>query len=230
MVDADNIGDYLGVHQFDFGLAEQDPEVGRVTGLAWTQVGGELLTIEAVALQGKGELSFTGSLGDVMKESIRAAMSVVRARGAKLGISYDTFKNTDIHVHMPEGATPKDGPSAGIALTLALASAMTGIAIRPDIAMTGEVTLRGKVLRIGGLKEKLLAAHRGGIKHVLIPKSNERDLQDIPDNVKEGLHIQPVETVDEVFKAALVSQPIPLKPNAVALDKLDGNDNITLKS
>lgn len=230
VVDADNIGDYLGVHQFDFGLAEQDPEVGRVTGLAWTQVGGELLTIEAVALQGKGELSFTGSLGDVMKESIRAAMSVVRARGAKLGISYDTFKNTDIHVHMPEGATPKDGPSAGIALTLALASAMTGIAIRPDIAMTGEVTLRGKVLRIGGLKEKLLAAHRGGIKHVLIPKSNERDLQDIPDNVKEGLHIQPVETVDEVFKAALVSQPIPLKPNAVALDKLDGNDNITLKS
>lgn len=222
-----NINDYLGVHQFDFGLAEQDAEIGRVTGLAWTQVGGELLTIEAVAIQGKGELNFTGSLGDVMKESIRAAITVVRARGESLGISYDTFKNTDIHVHMPEGATPKDGPSAGIALTLALTSAMTGIAIRPDIAMTGEVTLRGKVLRIGGLKEKLLAAHRGGIKHVLIPKSNERDLTDIPDNVKAGLTIQPVDTIDEVFKAALVSQPIPLKPNALPLDK---TAEISLKS
>ena len=180
-------------------------------------MGGELLTIEAVAVQGKGELSFTGSLGDVMKESIRAAMTVVRARADSLGVSYDKLKSTDIHVHMPEGATPKDGPSAGIALTLALASAMTGIAIRPDIAMTGEVTLRGKVLRIGGLKEKLLAAHRGGIKHVLIPKSNERDLIDIPDNVKQGLSIQPVESIDEVFKAALVSQPVALKPSQLPL-------------
>jgi ATP-dependent Lon protease len=216
-VDSCNIADYLGVYQFDYGLAEQAPEVGRVTGLAWTQVGGELLTIEAVAVQGKGELSFTGSLGDVMKESIRAAMTVVRARADSLGVSYDKLKSTDIHVHMPEGATPKDGPSAGIALTLALASAMTGIAIRPDIAMTGEVTLRGKVLRIGGLKEKLLAAHRGGIKHVLIPKSNERDLIDIPDNVKQGLSIQPVESIDEVFKAALVSQPVALKPSQLPL-------------
>ncbi len=217
VVDDSNITDYLGVYQFDYGLAEETPEVGRVTGLAWTQVGGELLTIETVAVPGKGELSFTGSLGDVMKESIRAAMTVIRARGDSLGISYENFKSTDIHVHMPEGATPKDGPSAGIALTLALASAMTGIAIRPDIAMTGEVTLRGKVLRIGGLKEKLLAAHRGGIKHVLIPKSNERDLKDIPDNVKAGLIIEPVETIDEVFKAALVSQPVPLKPSQLPI-------------
>lgn len=214
-IDNQNIQDYLGVYQFDYGLAEQEPEVGRITGLAWTQVGGELLTIETVAMKGKGDLIFTGSLGDVMKESIRAAMSVVRARGDLLGIDYDTFKNTDIHVHMPEGATPKDGPSAGIALTTALVSALTGIAIRPDIAMTGEVTLRGKVLRIGGLKEKLLAAHRGGIKHVLIPEGNERDLADIPDNVKEGLTIQPVATIDEVLKEALVSQPTPKKPVAI---------------
>ena len=218
VVDDHNIDDYLGVHQYDFGLAEKDAEIGRVTGLAWTQVGGELLTIEAVAMKGKGELIFTGSLGDVMKESIRAAMSVVRARGDSLGIDYETFKTTDIHVHMPEGATPKDGPSAGGALTTALVSAITGIAIRPDIAMTGEITLRGKILRIGGLKEKLLAAHRGGIKHVLIPATNERDLADIPDNVKEGLTIQPVATIDEVLKAALVSMPKPLKPAKVTVD------------
>lgn len=227
VVNNDNISDYLGVYQFDYGLAEEQPEVGRITGLAWTQVGGELLTIEAVAMQGKGELHFTGSLGDVMKESIKAAMTVVRARGDSIGISYDTFKSTDIHVHMPEGATPKDGPSAGIALTTALVSAMTGIAVRPDIAMTGEVTLRGKVLRIGGLKEKLLAAHRGGIKHVLIPKSNERDLKDIPDNVKAGLKIQPVETIDEVLKEALVSMPMPLKPNQITVDTTQDK---TLKS
>ena len=218
VVDDSNIDDYLGVHQYDFGLAEKDPEVGRVTGLAWTQVGGELLTIEAVAMKGKGELIFTGSLGDVMKESIRAAMSVVRARGDSLGIDYETFKTTDIHVHMPEGATPKDGPSAGGALTTALVSAITGIAIRPDIAMTGEITLRGKILRIGGLKEKLLAAHRGGIKHVLIPATNERDLADIPDNVKAGLTIQPVATIDEVLKAALVSMPTSLKPAKAVVD------------
>ncbi|WP_414707577.1 endopeptidase La [Psychrobacter sp. UBA6291] len=219
VVDDKNIDDYLGVHQYDYGLAEEEPEIGRVTGLAWTQVGGELLTIEAVAMKGKGELSFTGSLGDVMKESIRAAMSVVRARGDSLGIDYETFKTTDVHVHMPEGATPKDGPSAGGALTTALVSALTGIAIRPDIAMTGEITLRGKILRIGGLKEKLLAAHRGGIKHVLIPESNERDLADIPDNVKEGLTIQPVATIDEILKVALVSMPVPLKPAKVTVDK-----------
>jgi len=217
-VDDTNIDDYLGVHQYDYGLAEEEPEIGRITGLAWTQVGGELLTIEAVAMKGKGELSFTGSLGDVMKESIRAAMSVVRARGDSLGIDYETVKTTDIHVHMPEGATPKDGPSAGGALTTALVSALTGIAIRPDIAMTGEITLRGKILRIGGLKEKLLAAHRGGIKHVLIPASNERDLVDIPDNVKAGLTIQPVATIDEILKVALVSMPTPLKPAKVTVD------------
>lgn len=222
VVDDKNIDDYLGVHQFDYGLAEEEPEIGRVTGLAWTQVGGELLTIEAVAMKGKGELSFTGSLGDVMKESIRAAMSVVRARGEHLGIDYETVKTTDIHVHMPEGATPKDGPSAGGALTTALVSAMTGIAIRPDIAMTGEITLRGKILRIGGLKEKLLAAHRGGIKHVLIPADNERDLADIPDNVKEGLTIQPVATIDEVLKEALVAMPKPLKPAKAVVDKTAG--------
>ena len=218
VVDADNISDYLGVHQYDYGLAEEAPEVGRVTGLAWTSVGGELLTIEAITMPGKGEFIYTGSLGDVMKESIRAAMSVVRARGELLGIDYETFKSKDVHVHMPEGATPKDGPSAGIALTTALVSAMTGIAIRSDIAMTGEVTLRGKVLRIGGLKEKLLAAHRGGIKHVLIPASNERDLVEIPDNVKEGLVIQPVSTIDEVLEVALVKAPDPLKPTKVTVD------------
>lgn len=222
VVDDKNIDDYLGVHQYDYGLAEEEPEIGRVTGLAWTQVGGELLTIEAVAMKGKGELSFTGSLGDVMKESIRAAMSVVRARGDSLGIDYETFKTTDVHVHMPEGATPKDGPSAGGALTTALVSALTGIAIRPDIAMTGEITLRGKILRIGGLKEKLLAAHRGGIKHVLIPATNERDLADIPDNVKAGLTIQPVATIDEILKVALVSMPVPLKPAKVTVDKTSG--------
>ena len=211
----DNISDYLGVKPYDYGLAEKDPEIGRITGLAWTSVGGELLTIESATMQGKGELVFTGSLGDVMKESIRAAMSVVRANGERFGITYEKFKNTDLHIHMPEGATPKDGPSAGIALTTAIVSAMTGIAIRADIAMTGEVTLRGKVLRIGGLKEKLLAAHRGGIKHVLIPKSNERDLIEIPDNVKEGLVIQSVETIDEVLAVALVEPIRPLPPQAV---------------
>lgn len=221
----DNIADYLGVKPFDFGLAEKEPEIGRITGLAWTSVGGELLTIETATMQGKGELVFTGSLGDVMKESIRAAMSVVRAGGERFGISYHKFKDTDIHVHMPEGATPKDGPSAGIALTTALVSAFTGIAIRADIAMTGEVTLRGKVLKIGGLKEKLLAAHRGGIKHVLIPKSNEPDLADIPDTIKEGLTIQAVETIDEVLKVALVAPLMPLKPSVV----VDANDK-TLRS
>ncbi|UNU73131.1 endopeptidase La [Moraxella nasovis] len=214
-IDDSNISDYLGVKPFDYGLAEKEPEIGRITGLAWTSVGGELLTIETATMTGKGELVFTGSLGDVMKESIRAAMSVVRANGERLGIDYEKFKNTDIHVHMPEGATPKDGPSAGIALTTAITSAFTGIAIRPDIAMTGEVTLRGKVLRIGGLKEKLLAAHRGGIKQVLIPKSNERDLADIPDNVKEGLIIQAVETIDEVLSVALTKPLMPLKPSMV---------------
>lgn len=216
-VDDSKLSDYLGVHQFDYGLAEQTPEIGRVTGLAWTQVGGELLTIETAAVKGKGNYTFTGSLGDVMQESIKAAMTVVRARGDVLGISYDTIKDTDIHVHMPEGATPKDGPSAGIALTTALVSSLTGIAVHPDIAMTGEITLHGNVLRIGGLKEKLLAAHRGGIKRVLIPEGNERDLRDIPDKVKDGLDIHPVKTIDEVLAFALVEQPKPLPVNRVTL-------------
>ena len=218
-INQEALGELLGVKPFDYGLAEQEAEIGRVTGLAWTSVGGELLTIETATMAGKGELVFTGSLGDVMKESIRAAMSVMRANGERFGISYDTIKQTDVHVHMPEGATPKDGPSAGIALTTALVSAMTGIAIRPEVAMTGEVTLRGKVLRIGGLKEKLLAAHRGGISDVLIPKSNERDLVDIPDNVKQGLKIHPVETIDEVLAKALVKMPTALPPKSSTLDK-----------
>ena len=214
-----NLDKFLGVRRYNFGVAERENQIGQVTGLAWTEVGGELLTIEVAAVKGKGKFITTGSLGDVMKESIRAAMSVVRARGDSLGIDYETFKTTDVHVHMPEGATPKDGPSAGGALTTALVSALTGIAIRPDIAMTGEITLRGKILRIGGLKEKLLAAHRGGIKHVLIPATNERDLADIPDNVKAGLTIQPVATIDEILKVALVSMPVPLKPAKVTVDK-----------
>lgn len=218
VVNDDNIADFLGVKPYDYGLAEQEPEVGRITGLAWTSVGGELLTIETATMSGKGELIFTGSLGDVMKESIRAAMSVVRAGGDRYGISYDKIKETDIHIHMPEGATPKDGPSAGIALTTALVSALTGIAIRPDIAMTGEVTLRGKVLRIGGLKEKLLAAHRGGIKLVLIPKSNERDLADVPGNIKEGLEIHAVEHIDEVLNYALMDSLIPLSISTPSLE------------
>lgn len=216
LVNDANLDDYLGVRPYDFGLAEKDDEIGRVTGLAWTSVGGELLTIETVSYQGKGELSFTGSLGDVMKESIRAAMSVAKASADRFGISIDDIKSQDIHVHIPEGATPKDGPSAGIALTTALVSTLTKIGIRADIAMTGEVTLRGKVLRIGGLKEKLLAAHRGGIKQVLIPKDNVRDLAEIPDNIKDGLIITAVEHIDEVLTHALIAPLAPLHKNATA--------------
>lgn len=208
----ENLIEYSGVHKFNFGRAEDDAQVGRVTGLAWTSVGGELLTIEAAAVKGKGNYLATGSLGDVMQESIKAAMTVVRARADSLGIRHEQFAETDIHVHMPEGATPKDGPSAGIALTTALVSAMTGIPVRADIAMTGEVTLRGRVLQIGGLKEKLLAAHRGGVKLVLIPEENVRDLREIPDNVKEGLEIRAVTSIDQVLEAALVEAPKPLPP------------------
>ncbi|MEY2863706.1 MAG: hypothetical protein RLY58_1413 [Pseudomonadota bacterium] len=211
-----NLADYSGVYKFDFGRAEDDAQIGRVTGLAWTSVGGELLTIEAAAVKGKGAYTATGSLGDVMQESIKAAMTVVRSRGDSLGIPHEKFGTTDIHVHMPEGATPKDGPSAGIALTTALVSVMTGIPIRADIAMTGEVTLGGRVLPIGGLKEKLLAAHRGGIKLVLIPEDNVRDLREIPDNVKEGLEIRSVRIIDEVLRAALVNMPEPLPEPPIA--------------
>ncbi|GGP82489.1 endopeptidase La [Shewanella ulleungensis] len=202
-VNQDNLKSFLGVQRFDFGKAESSNQIGQVTGLAWTQVGGDLLTIEATSVAGKGKLTYTGSLGDVMKESIQAAMTVVRARAENLGINGDFYEKRDIHVHVPEGATPKDGPSAGAAMCTALVSSLTGNPVRSDVAMTGEITLRGEVLPIGGLKEKLLAAHRGGIKHVLIPKENERDLEEIPANVIADLIIHPVRWVDEVLKLAL---------------------------
>ena len=197
-VNSDNLHDYLGVKRFEFGKADTQNRVGEVTGLAWTEVGGDLLTIETASVVGKGKLTFTGSLGDVMKESIQAAMTVVRARAEKLGINSEFHEKRDIHIHVPDGATPKDGPSAGIAMCTALVSCLTGNPVRADVAMTGEISLRGKVLPIGGLKEKLLAAHRGGIKTVLIPKDNVKDLEEIPDNVKENLAIHAVETIDEV--------------------------------
>jgi ATP-dependent Lon protease len=207
-VTPENLPDYLGVRRHRFGLAESDDQVGVVTGLAWTEVGGELLTIEGVMLPGKGRMTTTGKLGDVMKESINAASSYVRSRSTIFGIEPPLFERKDIHVHVPEGATPKDGPSAGTAMATAIVSVMTGIPVRKEIAMTGEVTLRGRVLPIGGLKEKLLAALRGGISKVLIPKENEKDLADIPDNIKDGLEIIPVESMDEVLRHALVSMPI----------------------
>ena len=209
-VNSNNLPEYLGPHKFDFGMAEEEAQVGRVNGLAWTSVGGELLTIEVAAVPGKGKFITTGSLGDVMKESITTAMTVVRTRADELGIEASRFEETDVHVHLPEGATPKDGPSAGLALTLALVSAFTKIAIRPDIAMTGETSLSGRAMRIGGLKEKLLAAHRGGIKLVFIPQDNVRDLAEIPDNVKEGLEIKAVKSIDEILALGLVQQPKPL--------------------
>jgi len=201
---------YLGVQRFDFGVAAKENQVGQVTGLAWTSVGGELLTIEAVLLPGKGKTTTTGKLGDVMKESTQAAMSVVRSRAQRLGIQSDFYEEHDIHIHFPEGATPKDGPSAGIAITTALVSILTGIPVRADVAMTGEITLRGEVLPIGGLKEKLLAAHRGGIKTVLIPQQNVKDLADVPENIKNHLDIHPVQWIDDVLALALASKPKPL--------------------
>ena len=206
-VNSDNLHDYLGVKRFEFGKADTQNRVGEVTGLAWTEVGGDLLTIETASVVGKGKLTFTGSLGDVMKESIQAAMTVVRARAEKLGINSEFHEKRDIHIHVPDGATPKDGPSAGIAMCTALVSCLTGNPVRADVAMTGEISLRGKVLPIGGLKEKLLAAHRGGIKTVLIPKDNVKDLEEIPDNVKENLAIHAVETIDEVLALALENPP-----------------------
>ena len=202
---------YLGVRKFKYGLAEESDQVGQVTGLAWTQVGGELLSLEAVVVPGKGRQIKTGSLGDVMQESISAALTVVRSRAASLGIAADFHEKNDIHIHVPEGATPKDGPSAGVAMVTAIVSALTGIAVRRDVAMTGEVTLRGRVLPIGGLKEKLLAALRAGIKTVLIPKENEKDLSEIPDNVRRGLEIIPLGTVDEILRLALVTEPTPIE-------------------
>ncbi len=211
-VTSENLDKYLGVRRFRFGLAEEKDQIGQVTGLAWTEVGGELLTIETAVMPGKGKYTVTGQLGDVMKESIQAALTVVRSRANVLGIRPETFEKTDIHVHVPEGAIPKDGPSAGIGMATALVSALTGIPVRADVAMTGEITLRGEVLPIGGLKEKLLAAHRGGIKTVLIPEENTRDLAEIPENIKASLDIRPVKWFDQVLEVALTRAPEPLPP------------------
>jgi len=218
-----NLDKYLGVQRYDYGVAAKENQVGQVTGLAWTSVGGELLTIEAVLLPGKGKTTTTGKLGEVMKESTQAAMSVVRSRAKRLGITDDFYEKNDIHIHFPEGATPKDGPSAGIAITTALVSILTGIPVRADVAMTGEITLRGEVLPIGGLKEKLLAAHRGGIKTVLIPSQNVKDLADIPENIKNHLDIHPVQWIDEVFTLALASQPVPL-PETSKVEEIVANE------
>jgi ATP-dependent Lon protease len=210
MVNARNLDKYLGVRRHSYGIAEKHNQVGQVTGLAWTEVGGELLTIETAVLPGKGNITPTGKLGDVMKESIQAALSVVRSRARSLGISDDFYQKTDLHIHLPEGATPKDGPSAGIGICTSIVSALTSIPVRSDVAMTGEITLRGEVLAIGGLKEKLLAAQRGGIKVVLIPEENTKDLVDIPDNVKNKLDIHPVKWIEQVLEIALERKPEPL--------------------
>lgn len=216
IVSEKNLEKYLGVEKFDYGRASDEHRVGQVTGLAWTSVGGDLLTIEAVATTGKGKTLFTGQLGDVMQESIKAAMTVVRSRANRLGIAKDFYEKLDIHVHVPEGATPKDGPSAGIGMCTALVSSLTGIPVLSEVAMTGEITLRGEVLRIGGLKEKLLAAHRGGIRKVLIPKDNTRDLEEIPKNIIGDLEIIPVQWIDEVFEVAFAESPVAMDDESVA--------------
>lgn len=209
LITPENLGDYLGVKRFSYGIAEEQDQIGQVTGLAWTEVGGELLTIETAVIPGKGKHSATGKLGDVMKESIEAAMTVVRSRSEILGVDNELFQKNDIHIHVPEGATPKDGPSAGIGMCTAIISALTKIPVRASVAMTGEITLRGEVLPIGGLKEKLLAAHRGGITTVLIPAENEKDLAEIPENIKANLTIKPVHWIDEVLEVALQYMPVP---------------------
>ncbi len=224
-----NLEDYCGVRKFDFGEAEENDRIGQVTGLAWTQVGGELLTIEASSFIGKGKIIKTGSLGDVMQESIQAALSVVRSRSESLGIDPKFYEEQDIHIHVPEGATPKDGPSAGAAMTTALTSVLSNIPVRSDVAMTGEITLRGEVLKIGGLKEKLLAARRGGIKVVLIPEGNVRDLKEVPDNIKADLDIKPVRWIDEVLDIVLTRQPIPWEKEDVS-DKVSSKKSRAKKS
>jgi len=210
IVNAKNLDKYLGVRRYTFGMAEKENQIGQVTGLAWTEVGGELLTIETVAIPGKGKTQTTGQLGEVMQESIQAALTVVRRRSRALGIAEDFYQKNDLHIHLPEGATPKDGPSAGIAITTALVSTLTGIPVRADVAMTGEITLRGEVLPIGGLKEKLLAAVRGGIRVALIPEENIKDLADIPDTIKNRIEIIPVRWIDRVLELALERMPEPL--------------------
>jgi ATP-dependent Lon protease len=231
-VKPENLEDLLGVRQFDFGRAEDRNQIGQVTGLAWTSVGGELLTIEVSALHGKGTVIKTGSLGDVMQESIQAALTVVRSRAQMLGIARDFYRKTDLHIHVPEGATPKDGPSAGIAMCTAIVSVLTEIPVRAEVAMTGEITLRGQVLKIGGLKEKLLAAHRGGIRKVIIPHDNSSDLKEIPDNIKADLEIIPVKWIDDVLAIALESKPEPLSDeefNLIAGD-VGGDDKTDSQS
>ena len=223
-VTADNLQDFLGVRKYTYGRAEEQNQVGQVVGLAWTEVGGDLLTIEAAIMIGKGTITRTGSLGDVMKESVEAARTVVRSRARRLGISEDLLEKRDIHIHVPDGATPKDGPSAGAAMTTALVSALTGIPVRADVAMTGEITLRGEVTAIGGLKEKLLAALRGGIKTVLIPEENIKDLQEIPENVKNGLEIVPVRWIDKVLEISLEKMPTPLPDEVPVVDASAGAD------
>jgi ATP-dependent Lon protease len=211
VVNRRNLARFAGVRKFRYGEAEHEDLIGVSTGLAWTEVGGELLSIEAVTLPGKGRMTTTGKLGDVMQESVQAAKSYVRSRSTQIGITPPTFEKLDIHIHVPEGATPKDGPSAGVAMVTSIVSVLTKIPVKANLAMTGEITLRGRVLPIGGLKEKLLAALRGGIKIVLIPKENEKDLAEIPDNVKKGLTIVAVATVDEVLRRALVRAPQPIE-------------------
>jgi ATP-dependent Lon protease len=211
MINRKNLDKYAGVRRFRFGETEAEDMVGVVTGLAWTEVGGEILTIESVLLPGKGNIKHTGKLGDVMQESVSAALSYVRSRSINFGIKPTLFEKRDIHVHVPEGATPKDGPSAGIAMATSIVSILTGIPVRRDVAMTGEITLRGRVLPIGGLKEKLLAALRAGITTVFIPKENEKDLAEIPDNVKKHLKLIPVADVDEVIAQALVRRPVAIE-------------------
>ena len=222
-VNARNLDKFLGVRRYTFGLAEKNNQVGQVTGLAWTEVGGELLTIESSVMPGKGKTITTGKLGEVMQESIQAALSVVRSRTRMLGIAEDFYQKNDIHIHLPEGATPKDGPSAGIGICTALVSVFTGIPVRADVAMTGEITLRGEVLPIGGLKEKLLAAHRGGIKTVLIPQENVKDLAEIPDNIKNRLDIHPVKWIDQVLELALERKPqaLPEKPEVAQVPAVE---------
>jgi len=231
VVSDENLELYLGVRKFSFGVADEEDRIGQVTGLAWTQVGGELLSIECSTVKGKGKVVRTGSLGDVMLESIQAAMTVVRSRADALRIDEDFHEKHDIHVHVPEGATPKDGPSAGIGMCTAMVSSFTGIPVKANVAMTGEITLRGQVLAIGGLKEKLLAAHRGGIDTVIIPQENEKDLKEIPDNIKSDLKIIPVKWIDEVLECALAYAPessknkkkTPQNDEKVGSDGLDDN-------
>jgi len=227
VVNADNLSDFLGVRKYTFGRAEQQNQVGQVVGLAWTEVGGDLLTIEAALMPGKGVITRTGSLGDVMKESVEAARTVVRSRSRAMGIKDELFEKRDVHIHVPDGATPKDGPSAGAAMATALVSALTGIPVRGDVAMTGEITLRGEITAIGGLKEKLLAALRGGIKTVMIPEENQKDLAEIPDNVKAGLNIVPVRWIDKVLEIALERVPVPLVDDDLAPAVVKTGESVT---